>query len=97
VCRKMRFLSVIAFPIPRSSYPVPDVHACWGWRPLPLLTCRISEAYHPLCHGPESYMSLICDNNAPCAVPDELVRAVGPDAATRQLGELISALRVRLE
>ncbi|KAJ2906919.1 hypothetical protein MKZ38_009782 [Zalerion maritima] len=44
-----------------------------------------------------NHLGLICDENAPTAVPDELMRAIGPDAATRKLEERMSALRARLE
>jgi hypothetical protein len=44
-----------------------------------------------------NHLGLICDENAPTTVPDEIMQAVGPDTATRALEEEMFSLRARLE
>lgn len=40
---------------------------------------------------------LVCDENAPIEVPDEIMDAIGPSAEVRRLNEEMSSLRDRLE
>ncbi|KAJ2903748.1 hypothetical protein MKZ38_009400 [Zalerion maritima] len=44
-----------------------------------------------------NHLGVICDENAPTNVPDELMQAIGPDITTRRLEEEMSSLQARLE
>ena len=43
------------------------------------------------------YLGLICDENVPTSVPDEVIDAIGLNTKIRELEEVMSLLRSRLE